>query len=337
MRLFFPTFFLTLSTWIAGTAAATLPIVVAHAGGRVDAPENTLPAIADSFNIGSDWVEVDLRLTADNELMLMHDSTVDRTTDGAGPVVNLTLAQAKILDAGSWFDVQFAGTEIPTLEEALIAAAGRGPLLLDMKVSLIGSEIAAALAAVGGQADDILVWTTGYSEILQAQTYLPGVRIFHQLLATNAANLADLANMGVDGVSLLWPDYISPELIDAGHALGLDVFVWAANNPQSIATALAWGVDGIHHPSPNFIVNFLAIPDCSDGADNDLDGHVDYPADPGCSSPSSASESPIPNVPALGTWGRLVLGGIIAGTGELGRRRLRLRLSSDFAKIGHRA
>lgn len=290
----------TLVTWIANSAAAVPPTLVAHAGGKTDAPENTLPAITNSFDIGANWVEIDLRLTADDELVLMHDPTVDRTTDGTGPVVDLTLAQAKKLDAGSRFAVKFAGIRIPTLEEALITAAGRGPLLLDMKISLIGSEIAAALAAVAGQADDILVWTTGgTAEILEAQTHLPGVRIFHQLLETDAANLADLASMGVDGVSLLWPDHISPELIGAAHALGLDVFVWGANGVQSIATALAWGVDGIHHSSPQFVFNFLAMPDCSDGADNDLDGLVDYPADPDCSDPSFASEAAAPaSVPA---------------------------------------
>lgn len=82
-------------------------------------PENTLPALQEAVRLGAQMIEFDIQLTQDGALVLMHDATVDRTTDGKGKVADLTLAQIKALDAGSKLDKRFAGTRIPTFEEAL--------------------------------------------------------------------------------------------------------------------------------------------------------------------------------------------------------------------------
>ncbi|MCH7892481.1 MAG: hypothetical protein IH921_13350, partial [Gemmatimonadetes bacterium] len=100
--------------------------VVAHAGGQFHGPENTIPTIQQSIALGSDWIELDVRLTADLEAVLMHDPTVDRTTDGTGLLSSLTLAQVSTLDAGSWFAPEFAGTPVPTLVRALDEIDGEG-------------------------------------------------------------------------------------------------------------------------------------------------------------------------------------------------------------------
>ncbi|MBI1389499.1 MAG: hypothetical protein GC154_13735 [bacterium] len=95
------------------------PIVVGHRGHVKYAPENTIPAFAKGVELGVDLYEIDVRQTRDGEMVIMHDSTVDRTTDGSGPVSEMTLAEIKKLDAGSWFGKEFAGTRVPTLREAL--------------------------------------------------------------------------------------------------------------------------------------------------------------------------------------------------------------------------
>ncbi len=108
-------------------------IVVAHRGSVHLAPENTLAAIEKAIELGADLIEIDVRQTRDGRLVLMHDATVDRTTNGTGRVADLTLAELKRLDAGSWFAPEFAGERVPTLAEALQAMQGRALPDLDIK------------------------------------------------------------------------------------------------------------------------------------------------------------------------------------------------------------
>jgi glycerophosphoryl diester phosphodiesterase len=93
--------------------------ICAHRGGAATHPENTLPAFAEAIRLGAHMIEFDLAITRDGELVLMHDATLDRTTNGKGNVNALTLAELQRLDAGSWKHPRFAGTRVPTLAEAL--------------------------------------------------------------------------------------------------------------------------------------------------------------------------------------------------------------------------
>lgn len=264
-------------------------VVVAHAGGKAHAPENTLPAISASFDAASDWVEVDVRLTADAVAMLMHDMTVDRTTDGSGLLLNMTFAEVKILDAGSYFAPEFAGTEVPTFQEALAVALGRGPLLIDMKDSFVGVQLAQALSVLGATSNDVAVWATSVSEITEAQTFVPGAPIFFQTTNGTPQLLEQMAALEIQGVSILDAS-LDASLVDLGHSLGLDIYVWGANGTSQMARALFYGVDGIHHTDPAFVLDFISTDDCSDGGDNDQDGFADFPDDPGCSFPADTSE-----------------------------------------------
>jgi len=100
-------------------------IVVGHRGTVKFAPENTVSAFRKAIELGADLVEMDVRETKDGHLVLMHDSTVNRTTDGSGKVGAMTLAEMRRLDAGSWFGSEFKGERVPTLREALVAIRGR--------------------------------------------------------------------------------------------------------------------------------------------------------------------------------------------------------------------
>jgi glycerophosphoryl diester phosphodiesterase len=108
-------------------------ITVGHRGTVRLAPENTIAAIEKAIEAGVHLIEVDIRQTADGHLVLMHDPTVDRPTDGSGPIAEMTLAEVRRLDAGSWFSDAFAGEPVPTLAEAVDAMAGRALPDLDFK------------------------------------------------------------------------------------------------------------------------------------------------------------------------------------------------------------
>jgi glycerophosphoryl diester phosphodiesterase len=105
----------------------------AHRGAREIAPENTLAAFRVAQEIGASGVELDVILTSDGEVVVIHDDTLDRTTDGSGQVRDMTLAELKTLDAGSWFAPQFAGQRIPTLQEVFALIGGRMVLNIELK------------------------------------------------------------------------------------------------------------------------------------------------------------------------------------------------------------
>src|SRR6266700_3376300 len=106
-----------------------LPILIAHRGGSLEAPENTLAAFGHAIKLGIRYVELDVHLTRDGALAVIHDESVDRTTDGHGLVQDHSLAELKQLDAGAWFNPAYAGERIPTLDEVLAWARARGTVV----------------------------------------------------------------------------------------------------------------------------------------------------------------------------------------------------------------
>ena len=121
--------------------------VIAHRGANAYAPENTLPAFEKAIALGAQGVECDILATADGHVVLSHDDTIDRCSDGTGRVDSMTLAQLRQYDFGAWFGEDFAGTPIPTLEEFLDAVKNINLILIELKSN--GGDIAAkAVAAV---------------------------------------------------------------------------------------------------------------------------------------------------------------------------------------------
>ena len=117
--------------------------ICAHRGASRSHPENTLVAFREAIRLGAHQIELDVRLSSDGQLVLMHDATVDRTTDGHGRVADLTLAEIKRLDAGSWKGPEFAGERVPTLAEALQVMPQNVWLNLHLKG---GADLGAAVA-----------------------------------------------------------------------------------------------------------------------------------------------------------------------------------------------
>jgi glycerophosphoryl diester phosphodiesterase len=95
------------------------PFLIAHRGGATEAPENTLAAFRHALSLGIRYVELDVQMSSDGELVVIHDETLDRTTSGSGPVGDHTYEELRRLDAGSWFAPEYAGERIPTLREVL--------------------------------------------------------------------------------------------------------------------------------------------------------------------------------------------------------------------------
>jgi glycerophosphoryl diester phosphodiesterase len=127
-----------------GLLSACAPVrieVIAHRGATLDVPENTLAAIQRAIDLGCEYAEVDVQATRDGRLVLIHDATVDRTTNGSGPVEELSYTEISRLDAGVRFAESFRGTRVPLLEEALELARDRIKLYLDLKLADPGPAV----------------------------------------------------------------------------------------------------------------------------------------------------------------------------------------------------
>ena len=109
------------------------PWIIGHRGSPREAPENTLSSFELAICQGADLIEIDLHLSADRQLVVIHDDTVDRTTDGTGPVGGLSLNELRAFDAGSWMSPGYRGERIPTLLEAIALSADRAGIVVDLK------------------------------------------------------------------------------------------------------------------------------------------------------------------------------------------------------------
>jgi glycerophosphoryl diester phosphodiesterase len=138
--------------------AAALPKVVGHRGASAVAPENTLASFDRAWRDGADVVEFDLHLSADGQVVVIHDATLERTTNGTGYVSETPLSELKRLDAGSWFSPAYAGEPIPTLRELLVWAKGKIGLLMELKFHPYGSFDPALVPSAVAVIDETNTW-----------------------------------------------------------------------------------------------------------------------------------------------------------------------------------
>lgn len=157
------------------------PKLVAHRGASAVAPENTMAAFDRAWRDRADIVEMDVRLSADREVVVIHDRDLDRTTDGTGPVADWPVSELKRLNAGAWFGAAYDGEHIPTLREVLHWARGKVALMLELKFDPYGSfapqlvPAVAALIAEASMADQVLAISYQPRALVQLKILIPSV------------------------------------------------------------------------------------------------------------------------------------------------------------------
>lgn len=192
---------------------------IAHRGASGERPECTLSAIRHAITAGATAVEVDVRSTRDQQLVILHDATLDRTTDGHGPLANATLAEVKQLDAGRWFDPRYAGERVPTLAETLAACRGKIDVLLDLKEQ--GAEYDAAVAALVKKQGEPRRTIIGVRSVAQAKRFrelLPAARQIG--LVSSPEEIEAFVAAGAETIRL-WPRWLDdPEPLRRVRAAG---------------------------------------------------------------------------------------------------------------------
>ena len=243
-------------------AAPREPLVIAHRGASHAAPENTLTAIDQALALGADVVEVDVQMTRDRALVLLHDLSLARTTDvetrfpdrAPWHVGDFTLDEVRTLDAGSWKSPAFAGERIPTLDDALAAVRGRAGLLLEIKAPHrhpgIEAAVASALTTDGtpvGPADardDVVVQSFDRHSVAAFARLQPGVDTAQLVGGPVSAGELQLIAAYADAVNPYHAG-VDPGFVAAAHAAGLRVNPYTVDRPRRIDELLDAGVDGI--------------------------------------------------------------------------------------------
>lgn len=223
-------------------------LAIAHRGASREAPENTLAAFRRALDAGAPAIECDVQRTRDGRLVVIHDQTVDRTTDGRGAVAALTFEEIRRLDAGGWFGPAFAGERVPSLDEVLDLVRGRAFALLEIKngpmfYEGIEAQVADALRR-GGMSDAVLVMSFDHPAVRTVRAAAPEVAtaIIYSGRLLDAAGAARAAD--ADALCPGWGLVTGGVVADA-HDAGLGVFPWTIDKEAAMRRCLAWGVDGV--------------------------------------------------------------------------------------------
>ena len=247
--------------------------VVAHRGSSAAAPENTLAAVELALDHRSDVVENDVQRTADGELVIMHDTTLRRTTDAEevfpdrAPwnVRDFTLAEIKQLDAGSWFATKFAGEQVPTLEEWVNAVGNNTGMLLEAKAPELypGLEVdldkelrSLPVFTRALRRGDVAVQSFNHEWLKSYKDRAPDVPV--GLLYGSRPTAGDIA------LAAQWAEQVNPALgaideatVDAVHTEGMEISVWTVNGGADMRRAIDWDVDGIITNYPQVLRDIL--------------------------------------------------------------------------------
>lgn len=236
--------------------------IAAHRGDRDAAPENTIPAFEAALQGAVTFVEVDIQLTRDGVPVLMHDTHVDRTTNGSGRVSDLTLAELRRLDAGSWFSPRFAGTKVPTLAEFFdLLAPSEVFALLELKGfwSVAEARTVTAMIEVYGLGERVILAGFDLStvqNVVRADARLP-IAVITKTLPRNPAAFALLYG-AVAIVTSHQTVKRNPAAVPELHGAGIGIIVYTLNSKSSWSDALELGVDGIVTDRPVRLEAWLA-------------------------------------------------------------------------------
>ena len=229
--------------------------IIAHRGSSGTHPENTLPAFAEAVRIGADGIELDVQLTKDQQLVVMHDEEVNRTTDGKGAIASKTLAEIKQLNAGSWFDEKYTSTKVPTLKEVLdllVARSFRGFLEVELKTDK------EAYPGIEEKVSELMTsqewpFTYGYSSFnLKSLAKIAELEPDTQIDFT-CGKIGKKAKAAVEEsfIKGLHPDmrWIKEHLLET-EKIALPIRPWTVNEEEDIECCVAWQFAGIFTDFP---------------------------------------------------------------------------------------
>lgn len=231
------------------------PIIFAHRGASAFAPENTLAAFELAVKQGAPAIEFDVKLTSDRQVIIIHDLTLDRTTNGFGSVTKQPLAALRELDAGSWKSTKFCGEKIPLLDEVLEAVGKK--VLTNIELTNYATPFdglvhaVAALVKKHALQERVIFSSFYFTNLLTARQLLPSVPCGQLILKGSQGWLQRTTArfMKLEAEHPYTSD-VNAEMVRRLHARGRRVHVWTVNDPADMRRLRACGVDGIFTDDP---------------------------------------------------------------------------------------
>jgi glycerophosphoryl diester phosphodiesterase len=227
--------------------------VTAHRGHARAAPENTLSAMRKAIESGADYAEMDVQLTADGTVVLLHDRDLRRVAGVSRRLDELSFAEVRQLDVGGWFGPAFSGERVPTLVEVMDLCRGKIRLNIELKVFGSDRRLAQKVADIVREhhfESDCLVTSLDYDALLEAKRH--NARLRTGLTVAHA--LGDVSRLEVDALSVR-ADFLSDEVLRAAHRLGREVHVWTVNDARQMTQLMKRGVDNIITSDPDLAVH----------------------------------------------------------------------------------
>lgn len=234
------------------------PLVIAHRGFSAKYPENTLISFQAALDAGAQMIELDITLTRDRQIVVIHDDELDRTTNGRGMVRDLSLSELKALDAGSWFHPRFKGETVPTLTAVFNLVKHRSLINIEIKSSAYDPDqphdaIERQLTETIYQ-ENMQEWVLISSfkwklleNIRQENDTLPLALLSKDPISTKAVETCKWLN------AFAWNQNqrkCNPNHVTEAHDAGLRIFTYTVNSPERMKSLIKMGVDGIFSDDP---------------------------------------------------------------------------------------
>jgi glycerophosphoryl diester phosphodiesterase len=252
----------------AGCLASFLPLnaveIIAHRGASHDAPENTVASFRLGWEQQADADELDIYLTRDGQVVVIHDANTKRTTGVDKKVAEASLDELRALDSGSLKGAQWAGEKIPTLAEALVTIPDGKRMFIEIKG---GDEVLPALEKVlkesGKKSEQLVIIGFGYETMKKARQLLPQAPIYWLASSQEEKTtgeppdiemlIAKVKEAGLDGLDLHYKFPIDADFVAKVKSVGLKLYVWTVDDPLVAKKLVQAGVDGITTDRPGFL------------------------------------------------------------------------------------
>ena len=230
-------------------------MIIAHRGASGSAPENTIPAIIKGIKDGANYIEIDVHQTLDNKIIVIHDYSVDRTTNGEGDIRNLKYSEIKQLDAGKWFSDEFESTKVPLLEEVIELIPDTVKLIIEVKgdsseypgienniVNIVKESNSENKVILKSFDEDVLAKFKSLApEIPRLLVYVFGFCV----METDVQYLQH------------YEMFLTEGFVNSAHEEGYKIIAWGVQSKSNMEQVLSYGVDGIETDHPDLLVKLL--------------------------------------------------------------------------------
>jgi glycerophosphoryl diester phosphodiesterase len=244
-----------------------IPLVIAHRGDSAHRPENTLASFASAVEIGASLVELDVQLTGDSHVVVLHDPAVDRTTDGRGDVRRMSLEEVRALSAGypDRFGDAWSGERVPTFAEALALLDGRARIMIEIKKESVsddeeGGIEARTIAEVRrqGLTDQVALISFEHRALVRCRRIAPEITRGHLFSGPPLEEIVPAAHDAGCGIVMPQKTLLSDSLAEHIHEAGLKLATWVVDEPGELKELARFGLYGVGSNCPGVLLQALA-------------------------------------------------------------------------------